>query len=90
MSVRRDGSTIHLEHVCGVEEAEALTAILETPGGWIVDLTNCQRLHTALIQALLKYQPDIRGTPADSFLSRMIMPALHGAAFSHPPEVGSP
>ena len=76
MTVRREGSIIHLEDVCGVEEAEPLAAILDSPGSWAVELSDCRRLHTALIQALIKYRPDIRGTPADSFLSRLVIPAL--------------
>lgn len=76
MTVRQDGSTIHLEGACPVEEAEALTAILETQGPWTVDLSGCRQLHTALVQALLTYRPAVRGAPADPFLSRLVMPAL--------------
>ena len=76
MTVRRDGSTIHLEGDCPVEEAEALTALLESPGAWAVELSACRQLHTALVQVLLAYRPSVIGTPADPFLSRLVMPAL--------------
>ena len=76
MTLRRDGATIHLEGECPVEEAEALTALLESPGTWAVELSACRHLHTALVQALLRYRPSIEGTPADPFLNRLVMPAL--------------
>jgi hypothetical protein len=86
MTVRLDGSTIHLEGACPVEEAEALTALLESPGAWVVELSACRQLHTALVQALLRYRPDLQGAPADPFLSRLVMPALalSGARASPP------
>jgi len=76
MTVRRDGSTIHLEGECPVEEAEALTALLESPGTWAVELSACRQLHTALVQVLLAYRPSVDGRPADPFLSRLVVPAL--------------
>jgi hypothetical protein len=76
MTVRREDSTIHLEGACPVEEAEALTALLESAGRWTVELSGCRQLHTALVQALLVYRPEVRGTPADPFLSRLVAPAL--------------
>ena len=76
MTVRSEGLTIHLEGDCAVEEAEALTAILESPGGWTVDMSGCRQAHTALVQVLLRYGPSLRGLPADPFLSRLVMPAL--------------
>ncbi len=79
MTVRREGSIIHLEGACPVEEAEALTALLETPGDWMVELSGCRQMHTALVQGLLRYGPAVRGTPADPFLSRLVAPALSRA-----------
>ena len=76
MTVRRDGGTIHLEGQCPVEEAEALTALLESPGAWAVEWSACRHLHTALVQVLLRYRPSIEGTPTDPFLDRLVMPAL--------------
>ncbi len=79
MTVRREGRVIHLEGVCPVEEAEALTALLETPGDWTVELSGCRQMHTALVQGLLRYGPAVHGTPADLFLSRLVAPALSRA-----------
>jgi hypothetical protein len=80
MTVRREDWMIHLEGACPVEEAEALTAFLESPGAWTVTLSGCRQLHTALVQVLLRYRPSIHGTPADPFLSRLVTPALIQAA----------
>jgi hypothetical protein len=89
MSVRQDGWTIRLEGACPVEEAEALTALLETPGPWTVDLSGCRQLHTALVQALLRYRPALQGTPDDPFLSRLVLPALIRAQARTPNPAGA-
>ena len=76
MTVRREGSTIHLEGACPVEEAETLTMLLETPAAWTIELSACRQMHTSLVQVLLRYRPTIVGEPADPFLSRLVVPAL--------------
>jgi hypothetical protein len=92
MSVRREASTIHLEGVCPVEEAEVLTALLDTSQKWTVELSACRQIHTALLQVLLRYQPTVVGEPLDPFLSRLVVPALTRAEDpGHiPPETSIP
>jgi len=84
MTVRREVSTIHLEGVCPVEEAEVLTALLETPEKWTVELSSCRQIHTALVQVLLRYRPTVVGEPVDPFLSRLLIPALTRAGAPDP------
>lgn len=76
MTVRREGSTLYLEGACTVEEAETLTALLEPGENSTVDLSGCRKVHTAVVQALLRYRPSLRGTPDDPLLSRLVIPAL--------------
>ncbi len=76
MSVRRDGSVIYLEGDCSVEQAEPLAGYLESETGLRVDVSQCRRLHSALVQALLRFKPEIEGVSEDSFIRNMITPAL--------------
>ncbi len=76
MSVRRDGDIIRLEGDCPVEEAEALAALLDGQSGLTADLSRCRQLHSALVQALLRFRPPIRGEPEDWFVREMVLPAL--------------
>ena len=55
MSVRRDGDIIRLEGECHVNDAEALTALLDGDlAAATVDLSQCRRLHGAVLQALVQ------------------------------------
>ena len=76
MSVRREGSVIHLEGDCPVEEAESLAALLEAGDGWTVDVALCRHLHTALAQALVRFAPKIVGEPDNRVLRELILPAI--------------
>ena len=76
MSVRLDGSVIHLEGDCSVEQAETLAGLLESETGLKVDILQCRQLHSALVQALLRFKPEIEGVSENPFIRDMIMPAL--------------
>ncbi len=76
MSVRRDGSVVYLEGDCPVQDAEALAAFLEERAGMTVDLSQCRQLHTALVQALLRFRPSVQGAPDSAFVRDTIIPAL--------------
>jgi len=77
MSVRLDGTIVHLEGVCGVEEAETLAAQLDETGAWQVDLSGCAHLHGAVVQALLAFRPKLTENPAeDAFTKEFLQPAL--------------
>jgi hypothetical protein len=84
VTVRLDGDTIRLEGACRVEEAEPLTALLQT-GVRPVDLSACESLHAAVAQVLLAFAPPLSGAQGDGFLARHLAPALarprnHGPA----------
>lgn len=76
MSVRIEGEVIILEGDCGVEDAEPLVRALEEVSGRRVDLSRSRQLHSAVVQALLCFQPLLEGGPGDGFLTRFVLPAL--------------
>lgn len=76
MTVRADGLIVHLEGQCPVEEAEALTGLLSSPGPWTVDLTLCRHLHGAVVQVLLRFRPALAGESEISFIRDLLGPAL--------------
>ena len=82
MTVSRDGSTIRLQGVCRVEDAEPLTALLQGISDSTLDLSTCEGLHAAVVQAILAFRPAIVGIPDDPFLRDRLAPALIGARSS--------
>lgn len=76
MSVTLDGDIIRLTGDCLVEDAEALTALLDEDAALAVDLSQCRALHGAVLQALLFYGPTVTGEPSDAFLARWVAPSL--------------
>ena len=76
MTIRTVETMIHLEGVCGVEEAETLAALLEEDRAWEIDLSGCHHMHAALVQALLVFRPTLRGLPEDVFMKGHLYPAL--------------
>lgn len=78
MTVSRDGSTIRLQGVCRVEDAEPLTALLQDISDSTLDVSACKGLHAAVVQAVLAFRPKIVGIPDDPFLRDRLLPALTG------------
>lgn len=76
MKVIRDGDVIHLSGHCRVEDAEALTALLQPSEGAIVDISGCDSLHGAVVQVLLAFDAPIVGAPVEPFLRDRLFPAL--------------
>ena len=76
MMASRDGDVIHLSGHCRVEDAEALTALLQPSEGVIVDISGCDSLHAAVVQVLLAFDASVVGEPAESFLRDRLLPAL--------------
>ena len=75
MSVRRGDDAadlVVLEDVCPVEDAETLAALLLDCPEAGVDVRACTRMHTAVLQVLLRLQPVIRGTCADPIVARCL------------------
>ncbi|MCR0981496.1 hypothetical protein [Roseomonas populi] len=76
MSVRLDGDAIRLDGPARVEDAEPLLALLHEGPGRTVDLDGAGPLHAAVVQVLLALRPPVRGTPADPFDARWLLPLL--------------
>ncbi|MGK7867682.1 hypothetical protein [Falsiroseomonas sp. E2-1-a20] len=76
MTVRLDGTVIRLEGACHLEDAEALTVLLQPGESRVVDLSACQSLHGAVVQALLALRPRLAGEPVSPFLRDLLLPAL--------------
>jgi anti-anti-sigma regulatory factor len=79
MSVRLDGNIIVLEGACRVEDAEPLLGWLQADKDIVVDLTDAEHLHTAVLQVLMALRPALKGTPKDAFIRDWITPALSEA-----------
>ena len=76
MPIRTEAEALHLEAVCGVEEALALLEQLAAAPPPGIDLSACTHLHTALVQVLVACRPRILAPPEDAFLARWLMPLL--------------
>ena len=86
MTVSRDGSVIRLQGVCRVEDAEPLTALLQSISDSTLDLSTCEGLHAAVVQAILAFCPNIVGVPDEPFLRDWLLPALIGERSVDPPK----
>jgi hypothetical protein len=67
---------IVLEGPCRVEDAEPLLGWLQEDRGRIVDLTEAEHLHAAVLQVLMALKPTLRGGSRDAFVQSWIIPAL--------------
>ena len=76
MSVTLDGGVIRLAGAGRIEDAETLVALLQAHPGCLVDLAAAGQLHTAVVQVLLAFRPDLAGAPDDAFLAAWVMPLL--------------
>jgi len=80
MSLRLDGDVIHIRGHCRVEDAEPLVALLQKSRGLSIDLSACESLHAAVVQAILSFDCPVVGAPTDEFLAKLLKPALWGRA----------
>jgi anti-anti-sigma regulatory factor len=76
MSVRLEDNVIFLEGPCRVEDAEPLLGWLQADRSRVVDLTDAEHLHTAVLQILMALRPHIRGAGRNSFIKDWITPSL--------------
>ena len=74
MSARLDGNVILLEGPCRVEDAEPLLGWLQADRNRIVDLTEAEHLHAAVLQVLMALKPSIRGNAKDPFIRDWLTP----------------
>jgi hypothetical protein len=77
MSVRLADGVIVLEGDCPVDEAEALLELLLANPDAPVDWTDCNQLHTSVIQVLIVARRPMNGEPGSTFLRRWIGTHIH-------------
>ena len=76
MTVHLDHRTIRLEGDCHVEDAEPLLNMLQEAGGRAVDISALGAIHTAVLQVLLVFRPEVTGANRDEFFDSWLMPLL--------------
>jgi hypothetical protein len=76
MSVRFEDGAIRLTDECAVEEAETLSSLIAQHSGAPVDVSLCRLAHTAVLQVLLSFAPQVRGDFSDPFLTLWVRPGL--------------
>ena len=73
MTVRRiDEFTIALEGVCPVADAEVLRQHLVAAESAKIDLTACERAHTAVVQVLLASEREVDGEAGPLFFKKFL------------------
>ncbi|NQE64282.1 hypothetical protein [Caulobacter sp. RHG1] len=87
MNIIRDGDVIALQGHCRVEDAEPLAALLHESPGATLDVSACESLHSAVVQAILAFGVPIVGQPAEPFLASLLIPALARSATAGRPKV---
>ena len=77
MSVHlKSQGVIELSGRCGADDAEALQEHLLAMPGATVEWSDCEHLHSAVVQVLLVGAPLMRGAPKNEFLTTHIAPIL--------------
>lgn len=61
---------------CRVADAETLASLLQQSPGITLDVSGCESLHAAVVQAILAFRPPVVGAPADPFLKNHLLTAL--------------
>lgn len=87
MNITRDGDIIVLHGHCRVEDAEPLAALLQEVSSVTIDVSACESLHSAVVQAILAFGVPVVGRPADPFLASLLIPAMARSATAGQPKV---
>jgi hypothetical protein len=73
MTVRRiDEFTIALEGVCPVADAQVVRQHLVSAKSATIDLTACERAHTAVVQVLLASEREVDGEAGSLFFEKLL------------------
>jgi len=67
-----NGTTLVLDGVITAEDTDQFMTSLKEYPELTVDLSACEHLHTAVLQAILILKPIVSAMPADPFWSRCI------------------
>ena len=84
--IRIDGTILHLQGACAVEEAETLLEALQGGAVTGLHLGACQSLHTAVFQLVRACGLPVVAAPADPVLAALL-PAPAGAGGEPLPQV---
>lgn len=76
MSISAVGDVIYLQGQCRVEDAETLVALLQKSRKVTLDVSTCESLHAAVVQAILAFEGQVVGVSGDGFLGQLLIPAL--------------
>lgn len=76
MSLQVDGGVIYAKGHCRVEEAETLVGFLRAGEPAVLDVSDCEGLHAAVVQAILAFDCLVVGKPTDAFIRDLLAPAL--------------
>jgi hypothetical protein len=76
MPIRYEGDAIAMDGYCPIDEAEELMKFLEEHPHATVSLTQCQHLHSALLQLLLTYKVKVVGEAYAPFIYKWVVPLL--------------
>ena len=77
MTVRANKQgVIELSGRCGADDAEVLQHLLLAMSGATVEWSDCEHLHSAVVQVLLVGAPPMHGAPKNAFLATQIAPIL--------------
>ena len=72
LKTNENGTTLVLDGVITAEDTDPFMACLTECPDLTIDLSGCEHLHTAVLQAILVLKPDVSAMPADSFWSLCI------------------
>jgi hypothetical protein len=72
MPLMMDGAQARLSGQIAIEEAEALADWLRTTPDAALDLSECQGLHSAVLQVILAGTPRLIAPPPDPFLAALL------------------
>lgn len=75
-----EDDVISINGHCRVEDAEALVALMHKSRMVTIDLSSCESLHSAAVQAILAFDCAVVGVPTDAFLAKLLTPALANRA----------
>jgi hypothetical protein len=81
MPMTTDGALARLAGQVTIEEAETLAAWLRSTPDGALDLSDCETLHSAVLQVLLAAAPPIAAPPSAAWLAALLpTPAAEIAA----------
>ncbi len=73
MAIEFNAAVARFEGQCRLEEASALFEWLEQTPAAKIDLTDCEHIHTAILQILMVAKPEMLAPPASQFLRQWLL-----------------